>query len=220
MLFSPCSIRSYLFEKRTLLYASSDPSCKGLGHWRSSVRKARWWAGSVLGSGSYLAGNILILSVLCFALLLLLFSFFFIFFCILLSGSFRKMLSKSPTRCWMGYSTEPLSSHLSLLVGGCNSDNAGACSFFALSLYIYICIFRVDRTIAGPMKSRGKKEEEKPSRSSRLPLNWLPSDHNWGRRAPERGTIWRSTSVAHNNEDGKIVGANRREKKKKDREGL
>lgn len=138
MLFSPCSIRSYLFEKRTLLYASSDPSCKGLGHWRSSVRKARWWAGSVLGSGSYLAGNILIRSVLCFALLLLLFSFFFIFFCILLSGSFRKMLSKSPTRCWMGYSTEPLSSHLSLLVGGCNSDNAGACSFFALSIYIYV----------------------------------------------------------------------------------
>ena len=220
MLFSPCSIRSYLFEKRTLLYASSDPSCKGLGHWRSSVRKARWWAGSVLGSGSYLAGNILILSVLCFALLLLLFSFFFIFFCILLSGSFRKMLSKSPTRCWMGYSTEPLSSHLSPRWRVQQRQRWRLLILRSLSLYIYICIFRVDRTIAGPMKSRGKKEEKPSRRSSRLPLNWLPSDHNWGRRAPERGTIWRSTSVAHNNEDGKIVGANRREKKKKDREGL
>ena len=138
MLFSPCSIRSYLFEKRTLLYASSDPSCKGLGHWRSSVRKARWWAGSVLGSGSYLAGNILILSVLCFALLLLLFSFFFIFFCILLSGSFRKMLSKSPTRCWMGYSTEPLSSHLSPRWRVQQRQRWRLLILRSLSLYIYV----------------------------------------------------------------------------------
>ena len=141
------------------------------------------------------------------------------FFVFSFLGALGKCLANPPLAVEWGTRRSPsLPIFLSSLEGATATTLALAHS--SLSLSLYICIFRVVRTIAGPMKSRGKKEEEKPSRSSRLPLNWLPSDHNWGRRAPERGTIWRSTSVAHNNEDGKIVGANRREKKKKDREGL